>query len=216
LIPQVSLRLPHLGDGSLQFHASNTLRTGAITDLQRLTVSLRGGSERREECLLFSFTGQLDAYSDKQFTDFITDRHKGETLPIVIDLSRIDFLDSSGLGALVQLAKLFNDKIVARANIGQIAGAAIASIHTLPLLIPKGNYSLDFYSTFAKMHGKTHDYKLMYKDINKIFLLNKPDGVRMVYLLQLDQPLRQGMTLHHYIALNFEIDREQKLKINLP
>lgn len=109
MIPQVSLRLPHLGDGSLQFHASNTLRTGAITDLQRLTVSLRGGSERREECLLFSFTGQLDAYSDKQFTDFITDRHKGETLPIVIDLSRIDFLDSSGLGALVQLAKLFND-----------------------------------------------------------------------------------------------------------
>ncbi len=85
------------------------MRTGAITDLQRLTVSLRGGSERREECLLFSFTGQLDAYSDKQFTAFITDRQKGETLPVVIDLSRIDFIDSSGLGALVQLAKLFNE-----------------------------------------------------------------------------------------------------------
>lgn len=85
------------------------MRTGAITDLQRLTVSLRGGSERREECLLFSFTGQLDAYSDKQFTEFISDRRKGETLPVVIDLSRIDFIDSSGLGALVQLAKLFNE-----------------------------------------------------------------------------------------------------------
>jgi anti-anti-sigma factor len=85
------------------------LRIGAITDLQRLTVSLRGGSERREECLLFSFTGQLDAYSDKQFTEFISDRHKGDILPVVIDLSRIDFIDSSGLGALVQLAKLFNE-----------------------------------------------------------------------------------------------------------
>ncbi|MCP9858507.1 STAS domain-containing protein [Cyanobium sp. Cruz-8H5] len=85
------------------------MRTGAITDLQRLTVSLRGGSERREECLLFSFTGQLDAYSDKQFTEFSSDRHKGDNLPVVIDLSRIDFLDSSGLGALVQLAKLFNE-----------------------------------------------------------------------------------------------------------
>ncbi len=85
------------------------MRTGAITDLQRLTVSLRGGSERREECLLFSFTGQLDAYSDKQFTEFISDRHKGDNLPVVIDLSRIDFIDSSGLGALVQLAKLFNE-----------------------------------------------------------------------------------------------------------
>ena len=88
---------------------STPLRTGAITDLQRLTVSLRGGCERREECLLFSFTGQLDAYSDKQFTEFISDRHKGDTLPVVIDLSRIDFIDSSGLGALVQLAKLFNE-----------------------------------------------------------------------------------------------------------
>ncbi|MEA5442485.1 STAS domain-containing protein [Cyanobium gracile] len=85
------------------------MRIGAITDLQRLTVSLRGGSERREECLLFSFTGQLDAYSDKQFTEFISDRHKGDILPVVIDLSRIDFIDSSGLGALVQLAKLFNE-----------------------------------------------------------------------------------------------------------
>lgn len=103
------MRFPHSGEGSLQFGAFNTLRTGAITDLQRLTVSLRGGSERRDACLLFSFTGQLDAYSDKQFTEFITDRHKGETLPVVIDLSRIDFIDSSGLGALVQLAKLFND-----------------------------------------------------------------------------------------------------------
>ncbi len=84
-------------------------RAGAINDLQRLTVSLRGGCERRKDCLLFRFTGQLDAYSDKQFADFIGS-HRGEgTLPLVIDLSRIDFIDSSGLGALVQLAKQCNE-----------------------------------------------------------------------------------------------------------
>lgn len=83
------------------------------------------------------------------------------------------------------------------------------------MLIPRGNYSLDFYSNFAKLHGKTHDYKIMFKDINKIFLLQKPDGVHMVYLLQLDQPLRQGMTLHYFIAMNFELEREVKLKVNL-
>lgn len=83
------------------------------------------------------------------------------------------------------------------------------------MIIPRGNYSLDFYSNFAKLHGKTHDYKIMFKDINKIFLLQKPDGVHMVYLLQLDQPLRQGMTLHHFIAMNFELDREVKIKLNM-
>ena len=89
--------------------AKSSERVGAINDLQRLTVSLRGGYERQPHCVLFHFTGQLDAYSDKQFSEFVAAHiHRG-SLPLVIDLSRIDFLDSSGLGALVQLAKQCND-----------------------------------------------------------------------------------------------------------
>ena len=57
--------------------------------------------------------------------------------------------------------------------------------------------------------------KIMFKDINKIFMLQKPDGVNMVYLLHLDQPLRQGLTLHHFIAMNFEVERGVRVKINL-
>ena len=79
----------------------------AISDLQRLTVSLRGGLSRQAQCQLFTFTGQLDAYSDKQFLEFVTTSLAAVPAPVVLDLSRIDFLDSSGLGALVQLAKQF-------------------------------------------------------------------------------------------------------------
>jgi anti-anti-sigma factor len=70
-----------------------------------LTVSLRGGCEKTDQALVFGFTGQLDAYSDKQFSAYIAEHSQGESLPLIIDLSRIDFIDSSGLGALVQLAK---------------------------------------------------------------------------------------------------------------
>ena len=76
-----------------------------ISELQRLTVSLRGGFEQKGGCLVFHFTGQLDAYSEKQFMEYVGDVLKANKLPSVLDLSKIDFLDSSGLGALVQLAK---------------------------------------------------------------------------------------------------------------
>ena len=80
-----------------------------ISELQRLTVSLRGGFEQKDGCLVFHFTGQLDAYSEKQFMGYVADVLKANKLPSVLDLSKIDFLDSSGLGALVQLAKQCTD-----------------------------------------------------------------------------------------------------------
>ncbi|MBL6797388.1 anti-anti-sigma factor family protein [Synechococcus sp. PROS-7-1] len=80
-----------------------------ITELQRLTVSLRGGFEQKDGCLVFHFTGQLDAFSEKQFLSYVADVLKANASPTVLDLSKIDFLDSSGLGALVQLAKQCKD-----------------------------------------------------------------------------------------------------------
>ena len=80
-----------------------------ISELQRLTVSLRGGIEQKSGCLVFHFTGQLDAYSEKQFMEYAANVLKAHKLPAVFDLSKIDFLDSSGLGALVQLAKQCTD-----------------------------------------------------------------------------------------------------------
>ena len=82
-------------------------------------------------------------------------------------------------------AKLFNKKILDKANIGEFAGDIVASIQDLPLIIPRGVYSLDFFSNFVRLHGKTHDYKIMFKDINKIFMLEKPDAVHYVYILHL-------------------------------
>ena len=54
--------------------------------------------------IVFTFKGQLDAFSEKQFKTFITKNLEND-LPFIINLTTIDFLDSSGLGALVQTAK---------------------------------------------------------------------------------------------------------------
>ena len=54
--------------------------------------------------MVFTFKGQLDAFSEKQFKTYVTNNLNNE-LPFIIDLTKIDFVDSSGLGALVQTSK---------------------------------------------------------------------------------------------------------------
>ncbi|MCY7381980.1 MAG: STAS domain-containing protein [Microcoleus sp.] len=70
-----------------------------------LTVSLRGTREVKNNYQLFRLTGLLDAFSEATFrkvlSKFIDDGPKH----LILDLSQIDFVDSSGLGALVQLVK---------------------------------------------------------------------------------------------------------------
>ena len=80
-------------------------RDWIIEDFQKLTVSLRGNIEVKTNIIVFTFKGQLDAFSEKQFKTFISNTLKNNPKSLVIDLSKIDFLDSSGLGALVQTSK---------------------------------------------------------------------------------------------------------------
>ena len=70
---------------------------------------MRGSIELKTNIIVFSFKGQLDAFSDKQFKTFIANNLKKNPQSSVIDLSKIDFLDSSGLGALVQVSKEFKN-----------------------------------------------------------------------------------------------------------
>ncbi|WP_218082817.1 STAS domain-containing protein [Anthocerotibacter panamensis] len=54
---------------------------------------------------VFHLTGQLDAFSEPVFRKVIGKFVDEGPHHVILDLSAIDFLDSSGLGALVQLAK---------------------------------------------------------------------------------------------------------------
>nr|WP_230968362.1 STAS domain-containing protein [Nostoc sp. WHI] len=70
-----------------------------------LTVSLRGTREVRDKCQLFRLTGLLDAFSEPTFRKVLDSKIDEGPKHIILDLSQIDFVDSSGLGALVQVAK---------------------------------------------------------------------------------------------------------------
>ncbi|NEO27355.1 MAG: STAS domain-containing protein [Kamptonema sp. SIO4C4] len=70
-----------------------------------LTVSLRGTREVRENCQIFRLTGLLDAFSEPTFRRVLTNCIDNGPKHVILVLSQIDFVDSSGLGALVQIVK---------------------------------------------------------------------------------------------------------------
>ncbi len=86
---------------SVHFHHEE----GVIAEPLNLTVSLRGTREARDNYQLFRLTGLLDAFSEPTFRKVLDSKIDEGPKNIILDLSQIDFVDSSGLGALVQVAK---------------------------------------------------------------------------------------------------------------
>ncbi|MFS8795422.1 STAS domain-containing protein [Synechococcus sp. R55.8] len=91
-------------------------RRRAIPEPLSLTVSLRGSREALENCQVFHLTGLLDAFSEPVFVKVVTKYLEEGSPNLILDLTGIDFIDSSGVGALVQLAKL----VQSRAGIFQV------------------------------------------------------------------------------------------------
>ncbi|MEI6428961.1 MAG: STAS domain-containing protein [Pseudanabaena sp. ELA607] len=70
-----------------------------------LTVSLRGSREIKENYQILRLTGLLDAFSEPAFRKVVSKCIEEGPANVILDLSTIDFIDSSGLGILVQMAK---------------------------------------------------------------------------------------------------------------
>ncbi|WP_313949384.1 STAS domain-containing protein [Leptolyngbya sp. FACHB-261] len=68
-------------------------------------MSLRGTHDVRDNCQIFRLAGLLDAFSEPVFRKTIGKYVDDGPKHIILDLSAIDFVDSSGLGVLVQMAK---------------------------------------------------------------------------------------------------------------
>jgi anti-anti-sigma factor len=59
----------------------------------------------RDNCQLFCLDGLFDAFAEPSFRKVLDEYVDDEPKNFILDLSMVDFVDSSGLGALVQLVK---------------------------------------------------------------------------------------------------------------
>jgi anti-anti-sigma factor len=72
-------------------------------------VSLRGTHEVKKNYQIIRLNGLLDAFSEPTFRKVLGNLIDDTPVDMIVDLSKIEFLDSSGLGALVQIAKKLKD-----------------------------------------------------------------------------------------------------------
>lgn len=96
----------------------------AIPEPLNLTISLRGTRDQGETYQVFRLIGQLDAFSDPAFSKVLDKYAEDGPGNLILDLSGIDFVDSSGLGALVKLHKKIGAagatlQIIANARVSQ-------------------------------------------------------------------------------------------------
>ncbi|MDJ1168671.1 STAS domain-containing protein [Roseofilum sp. BLCC_M154] len=90
-----------------------------------MTVSLRGTREVRDNAQIFRLTGLLDAFSEPTFRKTVSSYIDQGPKHIILDLSKIDFVDSSGLGALVQLVKKATEDREKKGSLQVIANARV-------------------------------------------------------------------------------------------
>ncbi|GAA6017728.1 hypothetical protein JCM10207_000477 [Rhodosporidiobolus poonsookiae] len=112
-------------------------------------------------------------------------------------------------------AQAFHDAVKEKAAIGQVTGESFCTIGDVLCVTPRGRFDIDIYPEFMRLRGKTYDYRVTYPQIQRLFLLPKPDDIHTQLVVNIDPPIRQGQTRYPYLVMQFTKDEIMELDLNL-
>lgn len=98
------------------------------------------------------------------------------------------------------------ESIKSRADTSAFAGESICTFLDMPVIVPRGRYDVDLFPNHVKLHGKSVDFKILYSSISRLFLLPKPDGQHVAFVVSLDPPIRQGNTMYPHLVFQFDLE----------
>ncbi|KAI8393746.1 uncharacterized protein BYT42DRAFT_552134 [Radiomyces spectabilis] len=110
---------------------------------------------------------------------------------------------------------VFYETVKSKLELSQMTTENIVQFQEVLCLTPRGRYNIDMYQDFLRLRGKTYDYKILYSNIIKLFLLLKPDEVHVLLVIGLDPPLRQGQTKYPFLVFQFVREDEIDVELNL-
>lgn len=112
-------------------------------------------------------------------------------------------------------AELLKEEISKQANLGTI-GDSIAHIPEIQMITPRGKFDLYFMKSVIKILGPTHNYKIVHKNIAKVFLLPKTDGHHHFLIVSLISPISQGNTSYPFLIFQVKDGVESTINLNIP
>ncbi|KAI8893405.1 hypothetical protein BC833DRAFT_608471 [Globomyces pollinis-pini] len=118
-------------------------------------------------------------------------------------------------GEALSAATLFCDTIKEKSDINAALSEMIVSFDELLCLTPRSRFQVDMHADFFRLRGKTHDYKILYTSVTKLFLVPKPDDLHWNFIVGIHPPLRQGQTRYPYLVFQFERETEIDLNLNI-
>ncbi|KAI9248518.1 hypothetical protein BDA99DRAFT_446206 [Phascolomyces articulosus] len=110
---------------------------------------------------------------------------------------------------------VFYENVKSKLEFSQMTTENIVQFQEVLCLTPRGRYNIDMYQDFLRLRGKTYDYKILYSNIIKLFLLLKPDEMHVMFVIGLDPPLRQGQTKYPFLVFQFVREDEIDVELNL-
>ncbi|GAM21937.1 hypothetical protein SAMD00019534_051120 [Acytostelium subglobosum LB1] len=108
----------------------------------------------------------------------------------------------------------FQETLLAKSDISNV-GKSIAQLSDINFLTPRARFEMEMYPNFLRLHGKTHDYKISYDIISKLFQLPSQDQNNMFFVISLDPPVRQGNTKYSHLVIQIPKEKEASLELNL-
>lgn len=66
-----------------------------------------------------------------------------------------------------------------------------------------------------RLKGKTYDYRVAYTQVQRLFLLPKPDEMHSQLVVNIDPPIRQGQTRYPYLVMQFVKEEVMELDLQL-
>lgn len=112
-------------------------------------------------------------------------------------------------------AENVKESIMKHLNIGSL-DEAIAIVQEVPMVTPRGKFDFHFLNNVLKIHGTSFDYKINYKNMSRAFMLPKPDGIHIAFVIALVSPLKQGKTTYPYLVFQIKNNQEKTVDLNLP